>query len=307
MHVQTILVKQSSLNDPQPFALVGDTVDFVNTLQAHGAFLPEELPRDALRAYHCDDYLAQVMNGGHGQFVGNRRWPEPMIRDIAEGLAAMQAEPYARIFAELRTIVARHGSWEQAETAPELEALDDRFFALDAYQTFSPRIAAWLRGLPILEPVPDADLPARLEALRHPDHAARLAERAHAAEAARAREPLWVAGRMLCALAGCAPMGGLVAGDPTARAPDGREGAWTIATAEENKVLFLFDDVAILCDAYLADGSRVTQARMQAHFAAIEADPDDLHLLDVFSEVTHRELARIPASQVQAAVRAAGG
>ncbi len=302
--VPTILVPRSAHDDAQDTALVSAVVDFVNAMLFEAAYERGEIPREAMLAYHTDYYLGQVMNGGHEGFVDNGFWEPRMVEDIAAGLDAMRAEPYRGIFSDLRRLVEAEG---RPADDPAMGALDDRFFAQDAYETFSPAIARWLRGLPVLEVVADADLAGRMRGLAEANAQgpARLAAREAEARRAVAQDPIHVAARLLCERAGCLPVHAVTSGDPSAVAPDGRMGGWTVDTGDDTKMVFLFDDVAILCDTYLADGTRSTRARMERYLAETADDPGNLSHLSLFSRIEQREIARIPARLVAAAVEAA--
>src|SRR5882757_3673928 len=94
-----IIVRQSSLDDgADRYALVQDIVNFVNHATLEVMFHRDELPQDALRAFHVDYYIAQVNNGGHGQFAHNSRWDEAVLRDIVEALAAIGVAEATEIF-----------------------------------------------------------------------------------------------------------------------------------------------------------------------------------------------------------------
>ncbi|HYK02157.1 MAG TPA: hypothetical protein VE974_10400 [Thermoanaerobaculia bacterium] len=72
-----------------------------------GLYLRDELPREALIASTLGDYLGEVDNGGHAQFVGNICWCEEHRSDIREGLAILGLDEAARIFSDLETFAKR--------------------------------------------------------------------------------------------------------------------------------------------------------------------------------------------------------
>ena len=99
-------------------------------------FRRDELPQDALRAFHVDYYIGQVNNGGHGQFAHNSGWDEYVLRDIGDGLAAIGPAAAAEIFKSLQTYAVREPVRFQraleaggfGEIDPFIETLDQRFF-----------------------------------------------------------------------------------------------------------------------------------------------------------------------------------
>lgn len=71
-----ILVRQSVFEDRDDKEIVSAVVDeYVNDLRQRGYYLKGELPANAMRSYNTDYYLAQVANGGHGQFMHNSGMP----------------------------------------------------------------------------------------------------------------------------------------------------------------------------------------------------------------------------------------
>jgi len=313
--VRTLVVRRSSYDSNDETRLVSDAVDFVNAMQQQGLYRRDELPQNAMRAFHSDYYLAQVANGGHGQFVGNSGWVPIVIQDIAEGLAAMQADPYAAIFADLKRLIesdseraakiAAGGGF--GEIDPAIKALDARFFQHDVYKTFSPMIARWLRRLPELEVVADTQYNARLSELgdANPLREARLAARQEATWAANLANPIWVAARLLSAKANCLPVRGIGGGDPNSFAPNGEKViGWAIETGEGRRVLKCATEICYLCDTYLADGTRLTnELRATMLQQSLAGDRDSIVRL---TDVHQREVASIAASEVAAAIEAAG-
>ncbi len=302
-----IVVPRSVYDGADPADLVLAVVNYVNAMFQHGQFQRDELPRSALMAYHSDFYLAQVANGGHGQFVGNSGWVPVIVEDIRLGLQAMRAGPYAGIFTDLVRLIESDKARAKTiadgggfgEIDPAIKALDDRFFAQDCYKTLTPAIAAFLRGLPELEVVADASYSARMNAL----FAANPQLHVRRAQALRDRfqhnitDPVQVAARLLAVESVRLPFRSISHAN-AATAPDGREGmAWLVTMGEGRARMFLFPDAAILCDSYLASGELITDDLHNRQKAALEAG--DLTALDQWSQITHKEVARVPAQLIE--------
>ncbi|WP_068117013.1 DMP19 family protein [Tropicimonas marinistellae] len=175
-----IVVPKSALDtaESDPFRIVGAVVDYVNHLVSSGHYTRDEIPPEAIQAYHCDYYYAQVTNGGHAQFVGNSlRNLEFVLSDIDEGLRTAGADDYLAIFAKMGEWIlanpkdARKQTGFEGGIAPELEALDAPFYALDDNPGMTEYLARWISGLPNLKIVEDDALPTVMREItaRHSD------------------------------------------------------------------------------------------------------------------------------------------
>jgi hypothetical protein len=102
----------------------------------------------------------------------------------------------------------------------------------------------------------------------------------------------------------CMPITGFGGGDPSAIAPDGRQGVgWHIQSRAGRQVVFVFDDVAYLCEGYLEDGRKVTPELMAEQRRHLEAG--DMASFAAFSNIVYKDVASIPAAHVVAAIEAA--
>lgn len=197
--INAILVPESLHRSDDPHDLPNAVVQFVNRTIHEGFYERGELPVEALWSYNVDYYLAQVNNGGHGQFAGNSRWLEAIVMDIQDGLEAMGLAEALGIFRDLmrfaadepdRFVRAAEGGGF-GEIDPVIRALDDRFFASPS-STIAPGNGRWLRSLPNLIVLPDAECDARIAALVAANTAApaRQAERTRLVQEADERDPL---------------------------------------------------------------------------------------------------------------------
>ena len=288
--VEMILMTESAAGNKDPARVVFEHIEFVNILLNQGAFFHEELPVNAMRSYYVDYYMAQVSNGGHGQFVGNSSWKPSLVRYVYEGLEAIGVKPYHRIFHDLHQLIESDPERAKAigdacgfgESDPEIAKLDNRFFAQDASKIITIANANWLCGLPELKVVPDADYPSVMQTLleANPQRSARLEERQLQQFEGFLTDPVRVASQLLCVEARCGPLFGVLAGVPGAVAPDGRQDiGWQIQSGAERYVVFIFDDMAMLCVRPQVGGS--------------------------VGDERHEEVARIPASRIYSAIEAA--
>ncbi len=203
-----ILVPEQVLGDDSE--LVQAVVDFVNNMHQRAFLVPDEYPDEAIWSYHVDYYLAQVNNGGHGQFAHNGAMNPRTLRDCRLGLQAMNAPEYLKIFDAFLTIMAREDARAQAilegagfgDIDPEIAELDKKFFALeDGIMRLN---AAWLRGLPSLKAVPSSEMAAELDkvAESNPMHQARASASADARRKFEQEDPTYSAAHACAAQEG---------------------------------------------------------------------------------------------------------
>ena len=194
-----IIVPQSACDAEEPYALPSAVVDYVNHMLHVAFYERDELPAEALWSYYVDYYLAQVNNGGHGQFVSNSGWRDATRADIDAGLTAIGLDDAMAIFTDLQRFAdgqperfarATEGAGF-GEADPIIADLDSRFFAGPS-KTLSAANGAWLRRLPHLRVVADGDYRAELDALAQRNTAAdaRRVERERLAREAQERDPL---------------------------------------------------------------------------------------------------------------------
>ncbi|HEX8553223.1 MAG TPA: hypothetical protein VF695_00820 [Sphingomonas sp.] len=197
--VTDIIVSQSLFDSDDPHDLPYAVVEYVNYLIHTAGYERDELPREALWSFYVDYYLAQVNNGGHGQFAGNSGWREATVVDIQSGLEAMGLDEALEVFEGLMLFAHEHPDRFVAaaeaggfgDIDPVIRDLDDRFFAGPSH-AIAPANGAWLRELPNLRVVPDAEREAVLEQIAAANTAAdaRRAARERIAREAEERDPL---------------------------------------------------------------------------------------------------------------------
>jgi len=245
MIADEILVPEKCIADDVD--LVASVVDFVNWAMDRARLIFGEIATEAFWSYHVDYYLAQVANGGHGQFAHNSGMREQSLDNCRRGLIAMGAEGYVRIFDDFMAIMNGDAARAKAiqegsgfgEIDPAIEALDRRFGALENLTTLN---AAWLRALPALRPLPSDRLNAERDAIiaRNPLLAAREDYVRRAEERHAATDTVQVAARATCAQEGIA-FEGVNAGFPV---PGGV--CWGLRTSAGSRWLIVSDEMAAL-------------------------------------------------------------
>ncbi|WP_027580617.1 hypothetical protein [Bradyrhizobium sp. Ai1a-2] len=228
--------------------LVATVVDFVNWAIGPAHLVSGEIVAEAFWSYHADYYLAQVNNGGHGQFAHNSGMSEQTLDNCRCGLVAMGATDYVAIFDQFMAIMKGDPRRAKAiqdgsgfgDIDPEIKLLDKRFLALGDMTRLN---AAWLRALPVLRSLPNDQLTAEREAVIA--HNSLLTTRQdylrRAKERFSATDPLQVAARATCAQERIA-FEGVNAGLPAGNG----QIAWTLNTSAGSRMLVMGHGIAVL-------------------------------------------------------------
>jgi hypothetical protein len=202
-----ILVRESAYNSATPHDLVFEIVNFFRFATGTAQYERSELSPNALRSHYVTQYEGQVKNGGHGQYAGNSNGERVYLTSVQEGLEAM-GHPLAATHRKMLDLagsnparmseIANNGGFGNAD--PMEKTLDDEFFAGDRSTPIMVLHNAWLKTLPELRVVPDAEFKAAKERLAAANVAAAERARQRAAEQAAqdAKDPLKQALIYLC-------------------------------------------------------------------------------------------------------------
>jgi hypothetical protein len=228
--------------------LVATVVDFVNWAIGPAHLVFGEVVAEAFWSYHADYYLAQVNNGGHGQFAHNSGMSEQTFDNCRRGLVAMGANDYVAIFDEFMALVK--GDPRRAKAIQDgsgfgqidraIKLLDKRFLALGNMTRLN---AAWLRTLSVLRSLPNDRLTAERGAVIGQNFllAARQDYLRRAKERGNAADPIQVAARATCAqehITFESVNAGLPVGDGQI--------AWALSTSAGSRMLVMGDGIAVL-------------------------------------------------------------
>jgi hypothetical protein len=146
-----------------------------------GMYRRDELPREALIVSTLGDYLGEVDNGGHAQFVGNVCWCVDHRGDIREGLAILGLNEAACIFADLEAFAERkprrfaRNCGQSHEQDPYFRELDRRFHG-PVEESIDVALRTWIKTRPWLRTMPDEDY-FRIPGWETPNHTLREARR----------------------------------------------------------------------------------------------------------------------------------
>lgn len=172
----TVVVPRNALEaarDPNKVEyLTGAVVDYVNQIQRAGVYMGDELPAVAMQVYHSDYYLAQVMNGGHSQFIGNTgaAMLPTTSGDALAGLEAMGASAQHQILLEMMAWVEANPNEAAAQNgftqrAAALKVLDTRFYEAERRQPLTQLAARWIASWSELQAVASDQYASEIERL----------------------------------------------------------------------------------------------------------------------------------------------
>jgi hypothetical protein len=182
-----IMVRRSSLIASQiegeEYELAVAVIDYVNALTVDGCYHRHELPAVALNAVSAENYLGQVNNGGHRQFVlnaGTNYLSE--FRDAQSALKSMSANEHAFLLSTMMEWTEQHyeqlvSSSEEFGPPPDfVDELDTKFYQLEERSPMAVLSARWIRSWPNLKVVDDAQYESKIQRviLSHPEYQVRL-------------------------------------------------------------------------------------------------------------------------------------
>jgi hypothetical protein len=259
--IKELVLPREAVDGDDPYSVIHHNIEFLNYLFETACYLPEEIIPEPIWSYQVDYYLAQVNNGGHGQYVGNSRVVTGKmaltIEATTRGLAAMGADDYGAIYGDLLAVLASSRELAEqiaagsgfGEIAPVIKELDRRFFAINGTDRLIAQNRAFLLGLKTLRLVPSSEWKSEMDRL------ARLnpkgEERALAAKRAReerdARDPQLIMVKELCQKAGRV-FGRWTAVYPNCTLDGRRIDGWFMLTDKGPAVAFFPADEAILFD-----------------------------------------------------------
>lgn len=171
-------------NEYGEYYLVGAVHDFVGHAVERAEYRWPDIAARAVQVHCIHDYVGQVENGGHSQYVRNRRGVlVERLSYAAAGLRAVGASGHLGILREFRDWLAENPAEASRQTgfqggrAPWLDTLDARFRALRRSEPLDAKLAEWVASWPELAIVEDDAYDAALRGLAdaNPKTALRLA------------------------------------------------------------------------------------------------------------------------------------
>lgn len=159
-------------NEYGEYYLVGAVHDFVDLAVGQAGYRWTDIAACAVQVHCIHDYIGQLENGGHSQYVRNRR--DVLVERLsyaAAGLRAVGASGHLAMLREFRDWLAENPAEISRQTgfqvgrAPWLDTLDLRFRSLRRSEPLDARLAEWIASWPELSIVEDDAYDAAIRSL----------------------------------------------------------------------------------------------------------------------------------------------
>jgi tetratricopeptide (TPR) repeat protein len=168
-----ILVTKAELGAGDPDVLTDAVTRFCQWCIEEAGLVREEVQPDAWPIHHTSFYIAQVSNGGHGQFAANSAMTPEVLDDIDDGLSRLELDHLLSIFrgfrgalgrdpALQRTVVAGGGFGDIPDVICEL---DGAFHRSPDSARFHQQAARWLKAASTVLAVSPRELQERQRAI----------------------------------------------------------------------------------------------------------------------------------------------
>jgi len=161
-----VVVRRSTVEQAgdSPYDLVLAVEMFVHAMASDGLYHHLEISPRAMQVSHASTYSAEVMNGGHSQFIYNAaEEADDMIANARAGLAACGAKGQLATLEKMLAWIVEHPDEAGEQTGFEggrdgfLDTLDDAFYDADEAAPMEDLLARWIASWPDLQTVDDDD------------------------------------------------------------------------------------------------------------------------------------------------------
>jgi len=255
-----VLIPMSAAEAPDPTVMVRAANEFAHAMQTLAFYLPGEFAPEAMWSLHAHEYVTQVKQGGHAQYLANRGGDELALKCAAAGLKSMVADPHYDVFTlmqrlrspDRRAVRKLLAQKRYRNMAAAIRDLDQQFAKVEADEPLAPRHRTWLRSLRKLKLTPDDDMRRVLQSLAevNPLRNARREQTARLHAEHERDDPVYRAIRSLCDMAGLRFAGLGEGGQTQMRAtwpegPDKRAYGWRVDTDRGPRAALFYREGAI--------------------------------------------------------------
>jgi hypothetical protein len=164
-----ILVTLADRQAADPNTLPDGLIQFCDWCIEEAWLVRDEVQPDVWPIYHATYYIAQVNNGGHGQFAANSAMKSAVLGDIEDGLERLDLDQLLTIFRRFRIALERDAALKAAtmegagfgDTPEFIREIDAAFFASPDPDRFPEQASCWLKNASTVLSLTPRELRAR--------------------------------------------------------------------------------------------------------------------------------------------------
>lgn len=164
-----ILVTWADCQAADPDTLPDALVQFCNWCVEEAWLVRDEVQPEAWPIYHASYYVAQVKNGGHGQFAANSAMNSAVLSDVETGFERLELDGLLTIFRRFRSALEHDGALKTAtvkgagfgDIPDAVRELDQAFFDSPDPNRFPGQASRWLKEASIVLPLTPRELRVR--------------------------------------------------------------------------------------------------------------------------------------------------
>ena len=168
-----ILVPWAELRSRDPHTVLSAVNGFCLWCTGEAWLIREEIQRDAWLIYHSSYYIAQVYNGGHGQFAGNSGMKPEVLDDVEAGLERLGLGELHGIFRRFRGALEADRDLKRqtmkgygfGDVPYVIRKIDDAHEKSGESKRFYPQAASWVREAPTVVALSPREIRARKAAI----------------------------------------------------------------------------------------------------------------------------------------------
>ncbi len=151
-----ILVPWEELRSRDPHTVLSAVNGFCLWCTGEAWLIREEIQPDAWLIFHSSYYIAQVYNGGHGQFAGNSGMKPEVLDDVEAGLERLGLSELHANFRRFRRALDADPALKRktmegygfGDVPDVIRKIDDAHEKSEELKQFYPRVARWVKEAP---------------------------------------------------------------------------------------------------------------------------------------------------------------
>lgn len=168
-----ILVTRAEIRSRYPDTMLFAVLGFCRWCREEAWLTRDEVQPDAWLILDPENYIAEVRNGGHGQFAGNTEMRPEVLDNVQTGLQMLGLSELHAIFRRFRDALEADRALKKkvmegygfGDIPDVIDELDDAFHESEDPKRFYPRAEKWLRAAPTVVALTPREIRARQAAI----------------------------------------------------------------------------------------------------------------------------------------------